>query len=213
MFNFALNLMDQAGYAGIFILMVLESATLPVPSEVVLPLAGVLVAQGHLDFWLAVAVASVGSLVGTMIDFAIGYYLGRAVVLRYGRYVRLSEKHLKMSEQWFAKYGSVAVLFARFVPLIRTVVAFPAGIAEMSIPKFLAFSAVGIVAWDAILIYIGDVAGQNSTQIIDELHSIFTYLEIAAVVIAVLAVAFYIRRQRRRASLVSGGKRELDKSP
>src|SRR5579875_329986 len=147
-FNFGLGLLKQSGYAGVFVLMALESATLPVPSEVVLPLTGVLVYQGAMNFWLAVA-----------------FYLGRAAIIRYGKYVRIHEKQLILVEGWFSKYGPITVFLARFVPLIRTLVAFPAGIAEMRIAKFVAFSLVGIVAWDAVLIYLGYLAGQSYNAI------------------------------------------------
>jgi membrane protein DedA with SNARE-associated domain len=197
-FNFAIDLMSQTGYLGIFTLMVMESATLPVPSEIVLPLAGYLVYTGQIEFWTAVTAASVGSLVGTTIDYGIGFYLGRAAILRYGRWVRLTEHHLTRSESWFAKYGNAAVLLARFVPLVRTVIAFPAGIAKMSFAKFLAFSAVGIVVWDAFLIYLGELAGQNRDLIISSLQSTFTLVEIAAVVALVVALYVYSRRGKAR---------------
>jgi membrane protein DedA with SNARE-associated domain len=175
--------------------MVAESATLPVPSELVLPLAGYLVFLGKFNFEVAVIVASIGSLVGTLIDYSIGFYLGRAVVLRYGRYVRLHESNLVKTEKWFAKYGEIIVLLARFVPLVRTVIAFPAGIAEMKLWKFILFSIVGIVVWDAILIYIGFYVGANYNQIISSLTSVFTYVEIAAVVIGILVIVWLLRRK------------------
>ncbi|MDG6997959.1 MAG: DedA family protein [Nitrososphaerota archaeon] len=199
-FNFTVSLVDKSGYAGIFALMVMESATLPVPSEVVLPLAGFLVYQGHMDFWIAVTVASVGSIIGTLTDYSIGYYLGRAAIIRYGRIVRLNEGHLATSERWFAKYGNITVLLARFVPLIRTLVAFPAGIAEMKLWKFVAYSAVGIIVWDAFLIYVGFLAGQNSTAIIDTLSRIFLPLGVIALAISALIIAIWIRRRKRKAS-------------
>src|SRR5487761_1705449 len=174
LFNFIVHLMATAGYGGIFALMVLESATLPVPSEVVLPFAGYLVFQGTLNFWLVLIVASAGSLLGTLIDYAVGYYLGRAAIIRYGKYVHLGEKSLISSEKWFNKYGPITVLIARFVPLIRTLVAFPAGVAKMKISKFLAYSIVGIVIWDAALIYIGYVVGPSLNSIIAALSSSFT---------------------------------------
>ncbi len=195
-FNFAVSLLSQTGYLGIFFLMVLESATLPVPSEIVLPLAGFLVFQGRVEFWTAVIVATFGSLVGTMIDYAIGFYLGRGAIIRYGKAVKLSEKHLLLSEKWFNRYGPIIVLLARFVPLIRTLVAFPAGIAKMNVLKFLVYSTIGIFAWDALLIYLGLLAGQNSQSIIDNLHSIFTYVGVAAVVLAAVFVAFRWRKTR-----------------
>jgi membrane protein DedA with SNARE-associated domain len=197
-FNFATSILVHAGYGGIFLLMVAQGATLPIPSEVVLPVVGYLTYTGAFYFWAAVLVACMGSLVGNLVDFAIGFYLGRPVVLRYGRYIRLSEKHLATSERWFSKYGSVTVFLARFVPLISTLVAFPAGIAKMSLPKFIAFSVVGIFAWDTILVYLGFQAGANYKSISQDLNSAFTPIEIAAVVIAAVAVFLYVRRRRSR---------------
>ncbi len=193
-FQFPLTFLEQTGYLGIFFLMFLESATLPVPSEVVLPLVGYLVFQGSIDFWTAVIVASIGSLVGTSVDFAIGYYLGRPAILRYGKTLRLSEKHLFQSERWFAKYGHVTVLLARFVPLIRTLVAFPAGIAKMNKVKFLAYSFVGIFVWDALLIYIGVQVGADITQITSTLHKYFLPVGVAAVIVAALVLFIVYRR-------------------
>ncbi len=190
--------MAQTGYLGIFALMVMESATLPVPSEIILPLAGYLVFQGHIEFWATVVVASLGSLVGTTIDYTIGHYLGRPAILRYGKWIRLNEHHLERSETWFTKYGNPAVLLARFVPLVRTIIAFPAGIAKMSVAKFLIFSAVGIFAWDALLIYLGEVAGQNRDLIINSLQSVFVLVEVAAV--AVLLLAFYVLSRTKKGS-------------
>jgi len=176
--------------------MVLESATLPVPSEVVLPLAGYVVYQGNMQFWLAVFVASVGSLVGTLIDYYIGYFLGREAILHYGRYIRLNENHLKTTEKWFEKHGEITVLLARFVPLVRTLVAFPAGLAEMKMWKFLLFSAVGIVIWDAALIYIGYYFGSNAISIAQTLQSLFGPIEVALVIVIVIALGLWFWRRR-----------------
>ncbi len=197
-FNFALGLISQTGYTGIFLLMIMESATLPVPSEIVLPLAGYLVYTGQLEYWTTVIVASVGSMIGTVIDYAIGYYLGRPAILRYGRWVRLSQHHLERSESWFRKYGNPVVLLARFVPLVRTVIAFPAGIAKMSMTRFLAYSAVGIVVWDALLIYLGVVFGQNEHLIVTTLESTFTLVEVAALAALLVGLYFYSRRNRTK---------------
>ena len=191
-FDFALNLLYQWSYPGVFLLMTLEGATLPVPSEIVLPLTGFLVYQGRLEFWSAVAAATLGSLVGTIVDFGIGYYLGRPAVLRYGRKIRLSEKHLMTTERWFANHGSAAVLLARFVPLLRTLIAFPAGTAKMRIGKFLAYSTVGIVIWDIILIYLGVLAGQNASSIVNTLDAILPligYIAVGGVIVALLILS------------------------
>jgi len=194
-FNFALSLIVNSGYAGVFVLMVLESATLPVPSEVVLPIAGWLVSKNILNSWVVVIVASIGSLIGTLIDYSIGYYLGRAAILRYGRIVRLNENHLKTTEKWFAKHGELIVLLARFVPLIRTLIAFPAGIAEMKLWKFVSFSIIGIVIWDAILIYLGVLFGQNYNSIVSTLSNAFTLVEILAVVVVIIVLYLWLRRK------------------
>lgn len=172
--------------------MTLEGATLPVPSEIVLPLTGFLVWQGKMDFWTAVVVASLGGLLGTIIDFSIGFYLGRPAVLRYGRRIGVSEKHLMIVEGWFVRHGGAAVLLARFVPLLRTLIAFPAGVAKMKTAKFLAFSTVGIVVWNIILIYLGVLAGQNYAAIASSLDAtlpLFGYLALGIIVIVLLFLA------------------------
>src|SRR3989449_1424597 len=178
--------------------MTLEGATLPVPSEIVLPLTGFLVYQGRLEFWTAVVAATLGSLVGTIVDFGIGYYLGRPAVLRYGRRIRLSEKHLMTTEKWFANHGSTAVLLARFVPLLRTVIAFPAGLAKMKIGRFLAFSAIGIIIWDIILIYLGVLAGQNYTAIVNSLDATLPLIGYAALGGIILALLLLTRKSRKK---------------
>ncbi len=195
-FNTIVNLLNQTGYLGVFLLMVMESATLPVPSEVVLPLAGYLVYKGQLEFWSTVVVATVGSLVGTMVDFGIGYYLGRPAVLRYGRIVRFSEKRLETTERWFASHGKSVVLLARFVPLLRTLIAFPAGVVRMDVKRFLVYSAIGILVWDIALIYLGVLAGQNSTAIANTLQAYFAPLGVAAVVIAGILVYRELRASK-----------------
>ncbi|MBO0888616.1 DedA family protein [Candidatus Bathyarchaeota archaeon] len=198
-FNFVVSLASQLGYPGIFVLMVMESATLPVPSEVVLPIGGYLVYKGVLDFWTVVAVATLGSLVGTMIDYSIGFYLGRPAVLRYGRIVRFSQERLETSEKWFGQHGKSVVLLARFVPLLRTLIAFPAGIVRMDWKRFLAYSAVGILVWDIALVYLGEVAGQNSSQISSVLEAYFLPLGVAALVIVAI-MAYRSLRSRDRGS-------------
>ena len=199
-FDFAANLLAQSGYFGVFALMVMESATLPVPSEVVLPLSGFLVYQGRLEFWTTVTVATLGGLVGTMVDYGIGYYLGRPAVVCYGKVVRFSEDRLQVTERWFETHGKSIVFFARFVPLLRTLISFPAGIVKMDWKRFLTFSAVGILIWNVALIYLGMVAGQNSAAIASVLESFFLPLGLAA--IAIVTIVAY--RSLRKTDKTSG---------
>lgn len=193
--NYVLNLFGQLGYPGIFILMIMESATLPVPSELVLPLAGYWVYKGTLEFWTVVAVATVGSLIGTMIDYSIGYYLGRPAVLRYGRVVRFNQDRLETTEKWFSRHGNSMVLLARFVPLLRTLIAFPAGIVKMETKQFLAFSTVGIVVWDIALVYLGEIAGQNQATISNILQAYFLPVGIAAIIVFGIMIYRYLIRR------------------
>lgn len=169
--------------------MVMESATLPVPSEVVLPLGGYLVYKGTLEFWTVVLVATLGSIVGTFVDFGIGFYLGRPAILRYGRIVRFSRERLETTERWFESHGTSIVLLARFVPLLRTLIAFPAGTVKMDPKRFLVFSTIGILIWDTALVYLGVLAGQNQAAISSVLQAYFLPVGLAAVVIAAI-VAF-----------------------
>jgi membrane protein DedA with SNARE-associated domain len=185
-FSTLISTFASFGYAGIFVLMVMESATLPVPSEVVLPLGGYLVYQGRLEFWSVVAVATLGSIVGTFVDFGIGFYLGRPAILRYGRIVRFSQERLETTEKWFARYGTKVVLLARFVPLLRTLIAFPAGIVKMDPKRFLVFSTIGILVWDIALVYVGVLAGQNSAAISGVLQTYFAPVGLATVVIVAI---------------------------
>ena len=143
------------GYAAIFILMLLESATLPVPSEVILPLAGLLASKGILDIYIALAVAIVGGLIGTMIDYAIGYYLGKEVVYKHLQLFHVKKQDLDSFDAWFAENGIAAVFLTRFIPVLRTVINFPAGFARMPLKTFISYSLVGQVLWDVILMTFG----------------------------------------------------------
>ena len=194
-FNFVLGVLQRSGLLGIFALMVMESATLPIPSEIVLPLAGYLVYLGGAEYWTVVVVASAGSLVGTMIDYSIGHSLGRPAVLRFGGAVRLNQGHLELAERWFRRYGSPAVLLARFVPVVRTLIAFPAGLAKMKVARFVAYSAVGIALWDAVLVYLGVIAGRSGEAIIGFLHSFF--LPLGVIATAAILLVLFLRLRRR----------------
>lgn len=195
MFNFATNLIGSTGYAGIFVLMMLEGATFPIPSEVILPFAGYLVFEGKLAFWTVVLVATVGALVGTLVDYGTGYYLGRVAILRYGRYIHLNENHLKTSERWFAKHGNIMVFVCQFVPLIRTLIAFPAGISEMKVWKFVMYAGIGTAIWNSVLVYVGFYAGKNSSAIISALSNAFNLTEVFIIIVLIVAFVLWMRRK------------------
>ncbi len=185
------------GYAGIFGLMLLESSSLPVPSEVVLPFAGYLISTGRYDlnFGLVVAVATVAAIIGSLIDYYIGLK-GIQILTKHrilGR-VLFSETQLRIAASWFSKYGSLMVFIARLVPGLRTLISFPAGAVKMPKVKFLALTIAGCVIWNALLIYVGYYLGNNW----HEVAAFSQYIIIAVVaVLVVCAIAYLIRRRQR----------------
>ncbi len=149
------------GYLSLFLLMTAESASVPIPSEIVLPLTGFFVSEGVLgSLPLALAVSTVGALVGAMIDYVLARQLGRPFVARALLKVRVSQAGLDRAEAWFARSGQWTVFAARFVPLVRTLVSFPAGLFRMRLGTFLLMTLAGCVLWNAILLYAGYAAGQ-----------------------------------------------------
>ena len=143
------------GYAAVFILMLLEAASFPVPSEVVLPLAGYLASKAVLSFYLALTAATIGSMVGSIIDYAIGYYLGKEVVYKHLGLFRIKKRTLDNFDAWFDKHGLAAVFLTRFIPVLRTIINFPAGFAKMDLKKFLAYTFAGSLIWNIVLMTFG----------------------------------------------------------
>jgi membrane protein DedA with SNARE-associated domain len=199
--SFTHNVKDTVrdlGYFGIFGLMVLESSSLPVPSEVVLPFAGYLIStgQGNLNFVLTVLVATVAAIVGSLVDYYIGLkgieILTKRRVL--GR-VFFSIDQLTFAGKWFGKYGSAVVFLARLIPGLRTIISFPAGAAKMPLAKFVAFTTAGCVVWNAVLIYVGIYLGNNWREV----ASFSEYILIGVIAaLAVLTVVYLMVRRRKR---------------
>lgn len=159
--GWALEVMVALGYAGLALLLVLENLFPPIPSEVVLPLAGFLVGRGDLSFAGALLASTLGSLTGALILYGMGRWGGRGLVLRYGRWLRVGEEDLLRAERWFARYGDATVLGARVVPLARSVVSIPAGVAKMPLMRFVLLTTAGSAAWNAALIGAGYALGAS----------------------------------------------------
>ena len=196
--EFITQLISSWGYAGIFVTMTLESALIPIPSEVVIPFAGFLAYMGEMNIWLIVLVSSLANVTGSIIAYEIGKYLGRGFIERYGKYVLLNMGHLQLVERWFDKYGSLTVLFSRMLPVVRTVNALPAGIGKMNFPKFCLYTFIGSIPWNLALVLVGYLLKENWNIL--EKYSL--YIDILAVFV-VAAVIFYIVR-RIRVSTKSG---------
>lgn len=195
--NLILDWISQYGYMGIILLMALESATLPVPSEIVMPFAGFLVwEQGVMNLPGVILAGTIGCTLGSIAAYAVGYYAGRPVILRYGKYVLLSERHLVQAERWFARYGGKATFIARLLPIIRTVISLPAGISKMKFKPFVLYSFVGSLPWTAWLAYVGFWLGPNW----EEIGSVFRGMDILVLVGAAALIVWYVHAVRKRSS-------------
>ncbi len=189
-----LQIIAQIGYPGIVVLMTLESMGIPIPSEVVMPAGGWLASEGTLNLILVTIAGTVGCVLGSAIAYWIGLKGGRAAVIRYGKYVFLNESHLDAAENWFRKYGAMTIFLTRLLPIIRTYISFPAGMAKMKFWPFIILSAIGSAIWCFILAYIGYILGPNWNRI----SRYYDLLTVA--VIAVLGIIFIVWIWRRRPS-------------
>src|SRR3990167_2595418 len=187
-----ISVIKSAGYTGIFLLMAAESALIPIPSEVTMPFAGYLASIGQFNFLAVVLVGAFANLFGSLLAYYLGYYGGETVVRQiirsYGKYVLISENELNRSESWFRKYGDKIVFFSRILPIVRTFISLPAGIAKMNVWKFSIFTLIGSLIWSVLLTYVGFVLGQNW-------HSLEVYyrkFEIFIVIVVLSATGYYV---------------------
>ena len=181
------KLIGNMGYAGVAVLMAMESMIFPIPSELVMPFAGFLVAQGVFTFWGVVVASAIGSLVGSLIMYGVGLYGGSVFVKRYGHYVLLEEEDLVRAERWFRKHGGLAVFACRFVPVVRHVSSVPAGAARMNIVKFSLYTVAGATIWNTFLLWVGIKLGENWERI-TQYTTVFDIL----VIVVVAAIAIHL---------------------
>jgi membrane protein DedA with SNARE-associated domain len=195
------NFIHHWGYLALIVLTVAEAACIPIPSEVTVGYAGYLASTGRLNLAVVIVLATAGETAGAFISYAIGRYGGRAFVDRFGRYVLLSHADLDRAERWFERRGDWSVAVGRVVPLIRTFIALPAGVAEMPLLRFGLFTAVGSLVWIGALAGIGDALGSRWNKLT---HGFNTagYIIAAVVVLAIAAFLYHrchqLRAERRR---------------
>ena len=156
---FVVAVISKLGYAGIVLLMAIESACIPLPSEVIMPFSGYLVYTGRFNLWLVGLAGAVGCVVGSMVAYWAGMYGGRPFIEKYGRYILISRHDLDLADRWFARYGEVIVFASRLLPVIRTFIAFPAGVARMNVPRFIVYTFLGSLPWCLGLAYVGQLLG------------------------------------------------------
>jgi len=183
--NLAIYLIQTLGYWGVFIAMTLESACIPLPSEITMPFAGFVVWQGNTNMTLIgiTLVGTVANVFGSLIAYSVGSIGGRPILEKYGKYILVTHSKLELADQWFEKYGYEAVLISRFLPLVRTFISLPAGIAHMDIKKFIVYTFIGSLPWVFALAYIGVLLGP-------QWDLIKTYFHILDIIVAIGIVAF-----------------------
>lgn len=189
-----LTTLGAMGYPGIFCLMAMESSVIPVPSELVMPPAGYLAQRGQMNLWAAIWWGTIGSLAGSYANYYAAHWLGRPLLLRYGKYVFITEEKFARVESFFQRHGEISIFIGRLLPVVRHLISLPAGLIRMNHWKFSFYTLLGAGIWVAILTFIGYVIGENQALIARYSH----HAVIGVVVFSLLLVAVYIRRHRRR---------------
>ena len=193
--NWAVNVVGDLGLWGVALLMVPESAGIPIPSEATMLFAGFNVSEGTYSLWAAVLVGTLANLVGSWIAYAIGYFGRTELLEKHGKALHIKPSHLEWADRWFEKYGSYAVFFSRMLPIIRTFISFPAGVARMPLWKFSVLTFLGALPWVFLLTFIGKQVGANWEDWKNSLH----YVDYAVAAIIVVGVAYlFVRWWRGR---------------
>lgn len=197
--HFFLHFVDQFGYAGLFVVMVLANVGVPVGAELIMPAAGALAATGHLSsLWVAAAIATLAEVVGGSILYAVGYYGGRPFVARYGKFLKLDAAKLERFHAFYERYGSVVVLVCRFVPFVRGIAGLPAGISRMPKRWFILYTAIGSAIFCFGLALLGSAFARHIDAITAQIHSSVRVVLIALAV-AIVAAIIVLQLSRRRA--------------
>lgn len=184
------NFINALGYPSVFLLMVAESMVLPIPSEAVMPFAGFLIASGDFSFWGVIFWSTLGSLIGSLISYFIGQWGGRAIILKWGKYLLLNETDLVKTEKFFQEKGELAIFISRFIPVVRHLISLPAGVAKMDLFKFSLYTVIGAGLWNAFLATVGFYLKQGWPQII-KYAEIIDVIVLAAII---FGLAYFIKK-------------------
>jgi membrane protein DedA with SNARE-associated domain len=184
----ATNIISWLGYPGLVLAMAMESMIIPLPSELVMPFAGWLVAQGKFNLYLVILFSTLGSIIGSFISYYLGYYGGNQLVLRWGKYFLLDDDDLRFTEKWFSRRGELTILIGRFVPVVRHLISIPAGIGKMDLKKFTLYTIIGAGIWNTILIWVGLKLGENW----ESLRRYSESFTLPIIIIIILALVYFI---------------------
>jgi membrane protein DedA with SNARE-associated domain len=198
--QWATHLIGAWGLPAVFFLMLLESACIPVPSEAIMPFAGFAVSEGTMTLFGITVAGVAGNVIGSWIAYWVGLYGGRPFIDKYGKYILLRHHHVELAERWFARYGPVAVFFSRCLPIVRTFISLPAGIARMPFWKFTLYTVLGCIPWVFFLGWLGTRLGENWEKIRPYLH----YADYAVVAALVVIVVWAVWKWRKGRKLGAG---------
>jgi membrane protein DedA with SNARE-associated domain len=192
--DWLLTTIGALGYPGIFILMAMESSVIPIPSELVMPPAGYLAQQGRMNIFFAILCGTAGSLAGAYANYFAAHYLGRPLLLKYGKYVWITEKKFAKVERFFRDHGEVSTFVGRLLPVVRHLISLPAGLSGMNHLKFSLYTLAGAGLWVTVLTFIGYFIGMNRELIMRYSHHALT----GAVALSAVIIILYVRAHRRK---------------
>ncbi len=197
---FIVAVISALGYAGVVLLMAIESACIPLPSEIIMPFSGYLVSLGQLNLWVVGLAGAIGCVLGSLLAYWLGMYGGRPVIEKYGRYILISRHDLDLADRLFNRYGEIIIFTSRLLPAIRTFISFPAGVARMNLSRFIIYTFAGSLPWCLALAYVGQKLGEQWNK--DErLKTLFHRFDFVIGIIAVIVIAWWIRRHLKHLQL------------
>ena len=188
--GFIIGTISRLGYGGIVLLMAIESACIPLPSEIIMPFSGYLVSTGEMNLWLVGLAGAVGCVLGSIVAYYAGAWGGRPFIEKYGKYILISYHDLDLADRWFQRHGDITIFVGRLLPVIRTFIAFPAGVARMNLWRFNLYTFAGSYIWSLGLAWIGMKLGEHWNT----LGVYFHRFDAAIGVILLIAVVWYVRR-------------------
>lgn len=188
--GFIIGTISRLGYGGVVLLMAIESACIPLPSEIIMPFSGYLVSTGEMNLWLVGLAGAVGCMLGSIVAYYAGAWGGRPFIEKYGKYILISHHDLDLADRWFQRHGDITIFVGRLLPVIRTFIAFPAGVARMNLWRFNLYTFVGSYIWSVGLAWIGMKLGDHWNT----LGVYFHRFDAAIGVILLIAVVWYVRR-------------------
>lgn len=190
-----LQFIDAWGYYAVAILMALENACIPIPSELILGFAGYMIYAGRMTFTMAMVAGMVGGMAGSYFAYYVGHYGGRPFVDKYGKYFFVKKSHVDIAQEWFDKYGIKAVFFSRMLPVVRTFISLPAGFAHVDMKKFFFYTFLGSLPWTALILFIGMMLGEGWKVMMEVGHEIS--LAVAAVIV-IICIVLYVQYRRKK---------------